>query len=97
MGQSSPRHPPTLRGQTGSPWWGERDTEITATNERKRENGANRDTAKKARRVLTGSSCTAVGLKGTLQRPNSWESTLISLCLGDTTFTWRETDDDQYS
>lgn len=58
---------------------------------RARENVWNLERVKKVRQVLTGSSCTVIGLKGTLQRPNSWESTLISLCLGDTTFTWKET------
>lgn len=50
------------------------------------------DTVKEVRPVLTGSSCAAIRLKGAVQRPNSWESTLMSLCLGDTTFTWKKTD-----
>lgn len=41
----------------------------------------------KRKQLLTGSSWTVTGLRGTLQRPNSWESTLISRCFGETTFT----------
>lgn len=89
MGQSSLSHPPTLRGQTGSPWWGERHRNHCHKWERQKRLKLGHSNGSEA--GLTGSSCTAMGLKGTLQRPNSWESTLISLCLGDTTFTWKET------
>lgn len=82
-GRNNQCRDPALPGPRGRPWW--RDNDKTTFLHQGELEAQQQE--RKRKHLLTGSSWTVTGLGGTLQRPNSWESTLISLCFGDTTFT----------